>query len=82
MQRRIDVRLRDDGSAEYVTCQGDVTDEIAWRFYGTEFGTTEALLDANPALPENAIELPPGLTIVLPARRSAPKPVPRRELWD
>jgi len=82
MAKKLDIILRDDGSALYTTLAGDMVDHIAWRHYGTEFGTTEAILTANPHLAEQGLALPAGIVILLPADA---KPVPKsiqRKLWD
>ena len=51
----------------YTTAGGELIDEIAWRHYGHQRGTTEAVLDANPHLAKEVQPLRPGLTIRLPA---------------
>lgn len=53
-------------SADYVTRGGEMVDEIAWRHYGHQIGTAEAVLDANRGLADHGPILPPGLTVVLP----------------
>lgn len=50
----------------YPTVGGEMIDEIAWRHYGHQIGTAEAVLEANPGLAAKGPILPPGLTIVLP----------------
>lgn len=70
-------------SQTYQTRQGDVLDEIAFRFYGTLDGrTVERLLEANPGLSEHPTRLPAGLLIdlvELPRPAAGTKVV---KLWD
>ena len=54
-------------STSYTTTGGEMIDEIAWRHYGHQRGTAEAVLDANPGLATEVQPLRPGLTIRLPA---------------
>lgn len=60
----------------YTTTGGEVLDEIAWRHYGRQIATTEAVLDVNPGLADLGSILPPGVVITLPdlpaAATSAP----------
>lgn len=51
--------------AVYVTQDGDTLDHIAWRYYGREFGTTEALVAANTHV-HGAAVLAAGIAITLP----------------
>lgn len=69
------------GGAEYTTVDGDVVDLIAFNFYGTQEGTTEAVLEANPGLAAIEQPLRAGLTIVLPPVATK-KPTSQIELWD
>lgn len=57
-----------------------MVDQIAFRFYGTSVGTTEAILQANPSLASYDL-LPPGLTITLPAQPPAPAAA-QVKLWQ
>lgn len=82
MSGQLNVTLRDDGSALYTTLDGDMVDHIAWRHYGTEFGTTEAILDANPNLAELGLSLPAGIAVFLPADAKPEPKVTKRKLWD
>lgn len=66
----------------YVSRQGDMVDEIAWRFYGrTSGGIVEWLLEINHGLADQGAVLPAGVRIKLP-------PLSAREqdwegsLWD
>ncbi|WP_353430156.1 tail protein X [Paracoccus denitrificans] len=64
--------------ATYITAGGEMIDQIAWRYYGHQIGTTEAVLAANPGLAARAQPLPSGLTIELPviaARSETTRPV-------
>ena len=51
----------------YRTRDGDVVDEICWRYYGSRPGAAEAVLAANPGLAGRGVVLAGGLVIVLPA---------------
>lgn len=70
-------------TAKYVTAQGDVLDRICFNRYGTENGTVELVLAANPGLAAHGAVLDHGVTIILPP---APEQRPRRaqtvRLWD
>lgn len=56
----------------YITSEGDTTDRIAWRVYGTQGArVTEKLLDANPGLADHGPVLPAGITISLPELATA-----------
>ncbi len=55
-----------DGSALYVTIEGDVLDHLCWRHYGREWDTTEAVLLANPGLANNGMHLAADRAIVFP----------------
>ena len=68
--------------ATYKTSQGDMLDEICWRFYGAQSGAVEAVLDANPGLADLGPILPIDTEIVLPELTApAPEDAPVR-LWD
>ena len=69
-------------SQEYISREGDVVDEIAWRYYGTHQGrAVERLLDANPGLADHGPILPAGVLLVLPDL-PAPVAVQGVKLWD
>jgi len=69
-------------SQEYISREGDVVDEIAWRYYGTRLGrAVERLLDANPGLADHGPILPAGVRLVLPDL-PAPVAVKGVKLWD
>lgn len=50
----------------YTTKQGEMLDEICFRFYGRTAGTVEAVLEANPGLSALPPVFEEGTTIVLP----------------
>lgn len=67
----------------YTTKQNDMIDLIAWRHYGHQRGTAEAILEANVGLADLSVVLPAGIVIHLPELPddSAVLPQPLR-LWD
>ena len=67
--------------SEYKTIDGDVLDAICADHYGTEHGTTEAVLVANPGLTERTGRLPAGITIYLPDIKPTTE-VAMLHLWD
>ncbi len=67
--------------SEYKTIEGDVIDAICAEHYGTEHGTTEAVLAANPGLAERTGRLPAGVVIYLPEITVSPD-VAMLQLWD
>lgn len=68
---------------EYRCKQGDVLDAICYAHYGTEHGTTEMVLNANPGLADYPVHLPMGLVIRLPVVQVASQPVAQTvSLWD
>jgi len=50
----------------YSTKDGDVLDDICYRYYGASSEYTEAVLAANPILLKHDLILPSGITIELP----------------
>lgn len=51
----------------YLTSDGDMVDEIAFKHYGTtDGGVVEQLLVANPGLSSAGTLLPSGIIITLP----------------
>lgn len=52
--------------AHYLTREGDMVDEICWRYYGRTEKTTEAVYRRNPFLAKHPAILPAMLLIVLP----------------
>lgn len=67
-------------AAEYLTSDGDMVDEIAFRHYGSTVGTVEAIYDANRDLAELGPVLSAGVRIVLPD--VAVETDTRVKLWD
>lgn len=66
----------------YRTSEGDMVDEIAWKYYGTRAGqAVERLLAANTGLADRGPVLPGGVIIVLP---DLPAPATSKgiKLWD
>lgn len=69
-------------SETYKSRDGDLVDEIAWRYYGTRSGlATERVFDANPHLADHGPILPGGVIITLP---DLPTPAATKgvRLWD
>lgn len=67
---------------DYVTREGEMLDELAWRHYGFTEGAVEAIFEANPRLSAWGPLLPGGVRIILPdldAPRTTP---PKLRLWD
>ena len=60
-----------DGTAEYVTTDGDMIDQIAFAYYGTLLRTAEAIYEANQNLSLLPIVMPAGVRIILPQIRAA-----------
>jgi len=72
-----------DGSAIYVTVDGDMVDLIARVHYGSHLGNTERIYDANPGLADRGPVLSAGVVVKLPelpAPAAAARPF--RQLWD
>lgn len=72
-----------DGSAVYVSVDGDMVDLIAHVRYGSHLGNTERVYDANPGLAARGPVLPAGVVVKLPeapAQSSTARPF--RRLWD
>lgn len=66
----------------YKTRDGDMVDDIVWRYYGTRGGlATERVLEANKGLADIGPILPGGVLLTLP---DLPKPVATKtlKLWD
>lgn len=69
-------------STTYITQQGEMLDEICWRFYGVQSGAVEAVLVANPGLADLGEIIPINTTIMLP-EITAPAPADQPvRLWD
>lgn len=66
-----------------VTTQaGDVLDALCYAEYGTEHGTTEAVLAANPHLAIQPAVLPAGVVIYFPPIAKPSPVVQTVQLWD
>lgn len=63
------------------TRDGDMLDEICYRYYGRTAKTVEAVLEANPGLAELGPVFDVGVLIDLPELPSAPAEKIVR-LWD
>ncbi|MCM8533735.1 MAG: tail protein X [Lentisphaeraceae bacterium] len=50
----------------YRTKDGDMIDDIAHRYYGSQVGAVEEILKANRELAFQSLLLPAGITIKLP----------------
>lgn len=63
------------------TRQGDTLSSIAYRYYGHSSSAVEAILQANPKLSRQSVQLEAGHTIIMPAHQ---KNTTRRtqQLWD
>ena len=70
-----------DGTAAYITNDGDMVDQIAYAYYGTHQLTAEAIYAANQDLSRQEIVLPAGVRIVLPRWETDPTPG-QIQLWD
>ncbi len=66
---------------QYRSKDGDVVDEVAFRYYGTLIGTVEAVLEANPGLADHGPVLSGGILITLPKIQGPVAQEPVR-LWD
>ncbi len=64
----------------YQTSDGDMLDDLCWRYYGRQSGAVELVLGANPGLADRGPVYPAGI-ITLPdlAAPTATGPV---RLWD
>ena len=66
----------------YRTRDGDMLDAICRRYYGTETGTVEIVLEANPGLAARGPLQPEGILVELPDLPQPPKTIPTVKLWD
>ena len=66
----------------YTTQAGDVLDALCYAEYGTEQGTVELVLAANPRLAEQPAVLPAGLVIQWPVLAKPAPVVQQIQLWD
>ncbi len=68
--------------ATYLTSDGDMADEIAFKQYGTTAGgVVEKLMTANPGLAALGPRLPQGIIITLPVIDTTAK-IKGKRLWD
>ena len=74
--------VADDGSARYSTADGDILDLIAFNFYGSNDGTTEFVLNANPGLAALGSVYDAGVRIILPHRPRLETAKPQISLRD
>ena len=65
----------------YTTIGYEMLDEICYRIYGSELGTLEKVLAANPLLADMPFMLPEGVPVILP---DLTQPSIKKEikLWD
>jgi phage tail protein X len=68
-------------SRQYRTVEGDTVDLVAYKFYGTQPGATEAILNANNGLASLGPILPLGTVVIVPDIdvQVSEEPV---QLWD
>lgn len=71
-----------DGSAVYVTIDGDMVDAIAIAYYGKHERNTEAILSANPGLSDRGPVLLAGVVVKLPRMVQTTTPKAFRQLWN
>ena len=64
-----------------ITRDGDTISRIAYEYYGKSSGMVEQILAANPKLSRQAVQLPAGLTIVMP-RTEQTQTIKTINLWD
>jgi phage tail protein X len=68
---------------QYTSTDGDMVDEVAWRYYGTtDSGQVESVLAANPGLADYGPLLPAGVVITLPDATTAAQTSQGVKLWD
>lgn len=68
---------------QYMTKQGDVLDDIAWRQYGVNsWAVVQQVLAANHGLAEYGAVLPAGLTITLPLIENPTTTKKSVSLWN
>ena len=63
----------------YTTIEGQMIDEIVYKYYGSLNGTLERVLLANPQLAKESITLPAGVKIYLPQIEKEAKRI--NKLW-
>ena len=65
----------------YRTKDGDILDDVVFRYYGTTQGTVEKVLEANQNLADIGPIFPVGIEIELPEIKGPMAEQPVR-LWD
>lgn len=63
----------------YTSSEGQMLDEIVYKYYGNLNGTLEKVLLANPQLAKETIPLPAGVKIYLPQIEKQSKQI--NKLW-
>jgi phage tail protein X len=71
-----------NGRATYTTIDGDMLDQICFRFYGYESGSTELVLAGNPGLAALGPVYDLGVEIYLPDLPKAQPKKKRISLFD
>ena len=66
----------------YRTRDGDMIDAVCRRYYGTEAGTVEVVLEANPGLAARGPVLEGGILVELPELPRPLKTIDTLKLWD
>lgn len=69
-------------ATEYRAQAGETLDYICWKHYGTEQGTTEAVLAANHGLCHLPVQLPLGTLILLPDLAIVQATTDYVRIWD
>jgi phage tail protein X len=65
-----------------ISREGDVLDLVALEAYGRTAGTTEAILDTNPAIAGLGPVLPAGVELILPDLADDTVAAGTVRLWD
>ena len=65
----------------YTSRDGEVIENIRWRFYGRKAGAVEAVLAANPGLAGQGPVLPAVAEIHLPDLTRPLETIPTVKLW-
>lgn len=63
------------------TRDGDTISRLAYEYYGKSSGMVEQILAANPKLSRQAVQLPAGLTLVMP-KIEQNQTIKTINLWD
>lgn len=64
-----------------ITRDSDTISRLAYEYYGKSSGMVEQILAANPKLSRQAVQLPAGLTIVMP-KIEQNQTIKTINLWD